>query len=195
MNSSNVATDWEGFCWRNAPPAHAIKAGGVSLLTGSKTDFWQRTHYGFQRDNGHCLLKRLSGDFTLQVRTAFEPNAQYDQCGLLARIDTDNWIKCSMEYETPHLSRLGSVVTNFGFSDWASQDIDSAPKSMWYRMSGTGQDFLLEASPDGNVWQQLRVTHMHSHKDTIDAGIYACSPVGHGFPCAFDNIRIGPSEG
>lgn len=194
MSISKVSADWEGFCWLNEPQTHTIQAGSVSLRTDSRTDFWQRTHYGFRRDSGHGLLKPLSGDFTLQIRTTFEPNSQYDQCGLFARTDTDNWIKCSLEFETPHLSRLGSVVTSFGFSDWASQDIDSAPTSMWYRLSCRGQDFLLEASSDGKMWQQLRVAHRHAHQVTIDAGIYACSPVGPGFPCTFDNLHIGRSE-
>jgi hypothetical protein len=44
---------------------------------------------------------------------------------------------------------LGSVVTNLGFSDWATQDIPSSHREMWYRIGKNGSDFLLESSYDG----------------------------------------------
>jgi regulation of enolase protein 1 (concanavalin A-like superfamily) len=28
----------------------------LEIFTDEQTDFWQNTHYGFQRDNGHCLF-------------------------------------------------------------------------------------------------------------------------------------------
>ena len=153
----------------------------------------QRTHYGFRCDNGHCFLKEVAGDFCLTARARFAYNAQYDQCGLFARVDAENWIKCSMEYETPELARLGSVVTNRGYSDWASQDVSDPPAALWYRVSRTGDDFLLECSDDGSAWRQLRVTHLHEAGDTLAVGVYACSPKGKGFDCTFDQVRLGDS--
>lgn len=85
-------------------------------------------------------------------------------------------------------------MTNLGYSDWASQDIHSEVRTMWYRFSRSGKDILIEHSTDGISWQQMRVTHLHQAQETLEAGLYACSPVGEGFECSFSQIRIGPSE-
>ena len=50
-------------------------------------------------------------------------------------LDSENWMKASIEYENEQYQRLGSVVTNHGYSDWATTDIDALVKSMWYRLS------------------------------------------------------------
>ena len=194
MVDPEAPSDLEGFQWFNEPIEYSFVGGGLSMRTGRRTDFWQRTHYGFRKDDGHAFLKTISGDFSILTRALFKPEAQYDQCGLFARIDSDNWIKCSTEFENSHLSRLGSVVTNLGFSDWASQDINSPTTSMWYKLSRSGRDFLLEHSPDGKLWHQMRVAHLHRLEGTIDVGIYACSPVGDGFMCSFEFIEIGASK-
>lgn len=174
--------------WFNKPPKSRT-GNGLEIWTGEKTDFWQRTHYGFQRDDGHCLFRKVTGDFSITAKMEFNPATQYDQCGLMIRIDKDNWIKVSCEFENENISRLGSVVTNLGFSDWASQDIPSSHRMMYYRVSKRGTDFLAEASYDGDNWFQLRIAHLHAldkkvggdEKNGIEAGLYTCSPIGENF--------------
>ena len=179
----------EGFFWLNEPKKYFFEQG-LNLITKEKTDFWQTTHYGFKRDNGHCLLTKASGDFTLKTQTEFNPQSRYDQCGLIVRIDGENWIKCSVEYENSELSRLGSVVTNRGFSDWATQDISSDVISVMYQIRKREKDFLIEYSLDDRKWHQIRLAHLHEFKDTIDIGVYACSPDGDNFRCKFFFIEI-----
>ena len=41
-------------------------------------------------------------------------------------LDSENWIKASIEYENEQYQRLGSVVTNHGYSDRAATDIDAS---------------------------------------------------------------------
>jgi hypothetical protein len=175
--------------WFNEPQRHST-GQGLEIYTDAETDFWQTTHYGFQKDDGHALFARITGDFTLLTHVDFQPRNQYDQCGLMVRVDDKNWIKLSTEYESKHISRLGSVVTNLGYSDWASQDIDSNIRERGYRIIREGQDFILESSPDGQIWQQLRVTHLHKAILTLHAGIYACSPKGKHFWCRFKKLEI-----
>ncbi len=177
------------FHWFNVPPRFQT-GNGLEILTGEKTDFWQRTHYGFRRDDGHGLFTTLTGDFMLTTCVEFRPQEKYDQCGLMIRLDAENWIKASTEYEDESCSRLGSVVTNLGYSDWATQDISSEHREMWYRIHKNGADFLLEHSYDGQRWQQLRVTRLHSHFETLEAGVYACSPMGKDFWCRFKFIEV-----
>jgi uncharacterized protein len=183
----------ESFFWFNEPKSLSID-NGLEVVTRSKTDFWQGTHYGFRRDDGHCLLTKLEGDFSISTKVSFTPVNQYDQCGMMIRLDSQNWIKCSTEYENEEVSRLGSVVTNMGYSDWATQDISSGIKSIYYKISRRGKDFLLENSFDGEKWQQMRVTHLHELNGTIEAGIYACSPIGEDFKCNFEYIKIDDNK-
>jgi len=179
--------------WLNRPPV--VEAGeGLRVVSGPRTDLWQRTHYGFRRDDGHCLVARLEGDFELTCRVAFAPRAQYDQCGVVVRLDAENWIKASIEFEDAAHSRLGSVVTNLGYSDWATQDIASDWGGAWYRVSRRGADYLLEYSRDGAAWHQLRVCHLHAPHAGVDAGFYTCSPVGEGYAAVLRHLVAGPNR-
>ncbi|PCJ63161.1 MAG: hypothetical protein COA73_05720 [Candidatus Hydrogenedentota bacterium] len=190
MSGLEEVQNLSAFEWFSEPKEFSLITGTLSMRTEAETDFWQRTHYSIQRDNGHCFLKTISGDFTISTHTSFSPEAQYDQCGLFARVDSENWIKCSSEFEHSSLSRLGTVVTNLGYSDWSSQDITTPLSSIWFRLSREGNDFLIEQSSDGESWEQMRVTHLHQVKDALKVGVYACSPVGNGFRCSFNHIEL-----
>lgn len=183
----------EGFYWFNEPTKYKVGAG-LEIYTDAETDFWQNTHYGFQRDDGHCLFTRQAGDFSLLTQVEFQPKEKYDQCGLIVRIDAKNWIKVSTEYEDEACSRLGSVVTNLGYSDWATQDIASSHREMWYRIRKHGGDFLLENSYDGENWQQLRITHLHQTAAQYEVGVYACSPIGKDFRCLFKRLQLSEND-
>lgn len=177
------------FSWTNAPSRWS-PGPPLELVTDPDTDFWQRTHYGFQRDNGHFLAAPVRGDFTLVVSVDFAPNAQYDQCGALVRADPENWMKCSVEYETPDLSHLGSVVTVRGYSDWATEEVSSSVRDMSYRVRRSGEDFLIDWSQDGSSWHRLRVSHFPNCPDELAVGFYACSPTGRGFVCHARAIEV-----
>ena len=179
----------ERLAWLNPPP-EVRYGGGLTVVTGARTDFWQRTHYGFRRDDGHVLHARVPGDFTLETRVHWTPRAQYDQCGLMVRAGPESWLKCSVEYEDERHGRLGSVVTNLGWSDWATQDVGPEVRAMSYRVSRRGDDFLVECAADGADWRQLRVAHLHGCPAELLAGAYACSPVGERFTCTFEHLEL-----
>jgi regulation of enolase protein 1 (concanavalin A-like superfamily) len=87
------------------------------MTTDQKTDFWQKTHYGFERDSGHFLGVSVSEEFTARVRVQGEFRSLYDQAGLMLRIDETRWIKTGVEF-TDGERFLSTVVTN-GSSDWS----------------------------------------------------------------------------
>ncbi|MFH1009393.1 MAG: DUF1349 domain-containing protein [Candidatus Latescibacterota bacterium] len=183
----------KAFHWFNEP-THFQVGSGLEIVSDAETDFWQNTHYDYQNDDGHCLLTRHRGDFAMSTHVAFCPRERYDQCGLMVRVDAEHWIKVSTEYESEQISRLGSVVTNLGFSDWATQDIPSSTCEMGYRISRNGSDFLLEHSYDGKTWHQLRVSHLHKAPEELEVGVYACSPIGKDFRCRFQSLEISESQ-
>lgn len=179
--------------WFNEPSKFQVHEG-LEIWTDPGTDFWQRTHYGFRNDNGHCLLQDVTGDISLTTQVTFKPQAKYDQCGLVLRLDEDNWIKASTEYISPENSKLGSVVTNLGYSDWATQDISSEVRQLWYRASKRGADVKLDFSLDGEAWQQMRICHLHQPSEKIAVGVYACSPLENSFWCQFKWLTLEPNE-
>jgi regulation of enolase protein 1 (concanavalin A-like superfamily) len=155
------------------------------------TDFWQRTHYGFEADNGHFLFAEVPGDFVLAVRARFRPVHQYDQAGLMVRVSPSCWLKTSVEHEPDGPSRLGAVVTNFAYSDWSTQDFAHGPGEAWFRVRREGDNYIIEASQDGTRWQQIRICHLHEGRgQPVLCGPYACSPKGAGFVAEFDHLTI-----
>ena len=178
--------------WINPPTDVNITEGELTLNTLPHTDYWQRTYYGFRNDNAHTYLFEEIGDFTMTVKTHFDSKVLFDQCGVCLYQNSDNWFKASIEYEGGETAKLGSVVTNLGYSDWATQDIGTDIHEMWYRVSRRGQDFLIEQSPDGNLFVQMRILHMHAPIDKAAIGIYACSPLESSFTATFSHMTIGP---
>jgi regulation of enolase protein 1 (concanavalin A-like superfamily) len=185
-----LADTLAGFRWLNEPANWRLD-DALEIRTDPDTDYWQRTHYGFRRDNGHFFHTELTGDFTMTARFTFEPTAQYDQCGLMCRVDEDRWVKCAAEYETAEFAHLGSVVTNLGYSDWATQELPATARDLRYRLDRRGSDFRLSWSTGGRPWQQMRIFHLHNCPETLLAGILACSPTGPGFDCRVRELSIG----
>ena len=128
--------------------------------------------------------------FSFVVKTEFKSKKRFDQCGIVMYLDSENWLKASIEYENEEYQRLGSVVTNQGYSDWATTDIDAAIKMMWYRFSRRKSDYCLECSQDGIHFKQMRICHMCKGDGEIQFGIYACSPEQSSFEAVFSNMEI-----
>ncbi|MDP4093206.1 MAG: DUF1349 domain-containing protein [Bacillota bacterium] len=182
--------DISRFYWINKPKEFKIETNKIIIITEPGTDFWQRTYYGFRNDNAHAFMMSSEDNFTFTVLTQFNTKVMYDQCGVIVYQNSDNWFKASIEFENEKYQRLGSVVTNNGYSDWATTDISSGIKSMYYRLSRRGPDFLVENSEDGKNFKQMRVFHLFEGKREINFGVYACSPLESSFDAAFSEMQL-----
>ena len=177
--------------WTREPKQYSIDENRIEIITKPHTDLWQRTYYHFRNDNAPVL--QISTDekfFSFIVKTEFESKHRFDQCGIVMYLDSENWMKGSIEYENEEFQHLGSVVTNNGYSDWATTEIDASIKSMWYRFSRRDDDYCIECSTDGVKFSQMRICHMHNGKGTIQFGIYACSPEDSSFKATFANMEM-----
>ena len=179
------------FKWTRAPKKYEIQQDRIIITTEPNTDLWQRTYYGFRNDNAPVLQMTTSEKFfSFTVKTQFDSKRRFDQCGIVMYLNSDNWLKASIEYENDKFQRLGSVVTNLGYSDWATTDIDALVKTMWYRLSRRESDYCIECSYDGVVFKQMRICHMWEGSDEISFGIYACSPEQSSFKAVFTEMSI-----
>ena len=124
------------------------------------------------------------------VKTEFESSHRFDQCGVVVYLDSENWLKASIEYETDAFQHLGSVVTNRGFSDWATTEIPGDIRHMWYRLSRRADDFRVECSIDGIHFQQMRICHLYAATGEVSFCIYACSPEDSSFKATFTGMEM-----
>lgn len=185
----------EALTWIHPPQKSVVTPEKVVITTDPHTDYWQRTYYGFCNDNAHTLVMSLDEPyFSFTVRTEFASKTMYDQCGVVVYQDSENWIKASVEYENEQFQRLGSVVTNHGYSDWASVDIPAEIKAMYYRLSRRESDFCVEQSMDGKEFHQMRIAHLFEGAGTVRIGLYACSPGDSSFDAVFTQMKLGACQ-
>ena len=173
--------------WCCPPRNWSLEEDGLTLFPDAKTDYWQRTHYGFQNDNGHFFYIEVSGDFILTVKVRFFPQHQYDQAGLMVRISPDHWLKTSIEFEPDEPNRLGAVVTRYGYSDWSTQDISKQVNEYQLRIRREEDDYIVEyRQSDSDHWSQIRMAHLEILQGSaVKCGLYACSPIEAGFRADF----------
>ena len=184
--------DLNKFKWTREPKNYEISENRILITTDAHTDLWQRTYYHFQNDNAPVLqLETDEKYFSFVVKTDFEnSHHRFDQCGIVLYLDAENWLKASVEYENDIFQHLGSVVTNYGYSDWATTEIPSTVKTMWYRLSRREDDYCIECSEDGMHFRQMRICHLHKGNGKIRFGIYACSPEDSSFTAKFTDFAI-----
>ncbi len=177
--------------WIREPAQSVVTDEKIEIITEPVTDLWQRTYYHFQNDNAPVLqMETEEKFFSFTVKTEFESKWRFDQCGIVLYLNSDNWIKASIEYENDQFQRLGSVVTNLGYSDWATTDIPASIKSMWYRLSRREDDYCIECSTDGVDFKQMRICHLHEGAGKIAFGVYACSPERSSFKATFTCMEL-----
>jgi len=177
--------------WTREPKHFTVTKERVEIITEPHTDLWQRTYYHFRNDNAPALqLKTKEKFFSFVVKTEFDTKVRYDQSGIIMYLDSDNWLKAAMEYENDQIQRLGSVVTNNGYSDWASVDVDASIKSAWFRFSRREDDFCIEYSEDGVHFKQMRICHMFNVQDEIQFGVFACSAENGSFTATFTHMEM-----
>jgi len=183
--------DLSKFQWTRPPVRYSVTDNKIEIITDPHTDLWQRTYYHFQNDNAPVFQMHTEQKyFSFTVKTEFQSTHRFDQCGVVMYLDSQNWLKASVEYENEEFQHLGSVVTNNGYSDWATTAIDASLKSMWYRFSRREDDYCIECSTDGITFSQMRICHMWKGGGSIRFGIYACSPETSSFKATFTNMEL-----
>ena len=180
------------FQWIREPKRYSADDKKIEITTEPHTDLWQRTYYHFCNDNAPVLQMETDEKFfSFIVKTDFSgSNHRFDQCGIVMYLDSENWLKASVEFENDEFQHLGSVVTNHGYSDWATTEIPAGIKSMWYRFSRRQDDYCIECSRDGEKFSQMRICHMREGAGKIRFGIYACSPEDSGFTAIFTDMEM-----
>lgn len=178
--------------WTREPATCKVGEDEICIVTDPHTDLWQRTYYRFRNDNAPVLqIETEEKFFSFVMKTDFSgSHHRFDQCGIAMYLDSENWLKASVEYENEKFQHLGSVVTNHGYSDWATTAISAEIKTMWFRFSRRESDYCVECSQDGKNFTQMRICHMWEGAGKIRFGIYACSPEDSSFLAKFSDFAL-----
>ena len=182
----------KAMTWIREPAVFSVEPDRIEIVTEPHTDLWQRTYYHFRNDNAPLLqMESAEKYFSFVVKTDFtDSRHRFDQCGVVLYLDSENWLKASVEYENEHFAHLGSVVTNHGYSDWATTAVPADVRTMWYRLSRREDDYRIECSRDGIHFTQMRVCHLWEGAGRIRFGVYACSPEDSSFRAVFTDMAL-----
>ncbi len=178
--------------WHNAPPRWSVDDEGLHFTTGTETDFWNNTHYGFVHANGHAFLEPASGDFSAEATFSARYGALYDQAGIMLRVNDANWIKTGIEFTdgVPHFS---CVITRDDQSDWSVVPLPfEAMAAMQVRLTRHDTTLVVRYRWSEADWTLGRIGYLDM-PETVAIGPTACSPVGKGLDVTFSRFVRGPA--
>lgn len=195
MNISYIPKHVEQLTIMNVPEYYKINDNRSFIVRSkAKTDFWLKTHYGFEVMNGHVFYNEMMTDFQAEVQLCMDPNSKYDQAGLFVMISEKCWLKTSLEYIPDGPSHLGAVVTNNGYSDWSTQDFPTelATQQLHFRIVRKRGDYIIYVK-NSCQWEQIRIAHLMEDigNAPVKIGFYTCSPSkNNGFETEFLDFTI-----
>lgn len=176
--------------WLNVPKKW-VAGRELTVTTNTDTDFWRSTYYGFIRDSGHALLRSADEKFRLRATFSGDYREQYDQAGILVRLDERNWIKAGVEYVDG--KQLLSVVVTRDFSDWSVFRPPVNPSSVTIDIHRRDDAVTLHYGLDGQEPNELLRLAYFPPGVPVAAGLMCASPEGHGFDVSFAALRVMPS--
>jgi regulation of enolase protein 1 (concanavalin A-like superfamily) len=183
--------------WLNEPPEWRDEGGELSVVTGEKTDFWRRTHYGFIRDDGHFRHVPAPAEFSATVAFRGDYRELYDQAGLMLRLDEANWIKTGIEFVEGR--RMLSAVVTREVSDWSTMPLPVEADWIRFRLTRIGTAVHIHWAADSapEEFRMLRLAWFPEGPARV--GPMCCSPTRAGFRVRFQPLDVTepatPTEG
>ncbi|MCI2420000.1 DUF1349 domain-containing protein [Saccharopolyspora sp. K220] len=179
-----------GWRWLNEP-VNWLSYAGLTVTSDASTDFWRTTHYGFVRDSGHALLREVGPRFSLTTRFFGDYREQYDQAGLLLRLDERNWIKTGIEYVDGE--QLLSAVVTREVSDWNVVPLAAVcgeVESITIEMRRVDDAVTIRYAAEGGEPKTLLRVAYFPPDVPAEAGPMCASPEGAGFPIRFAELSF-----
>ena len=183
---------FDNLAWHNPPANWSVSDGRLVVETREKTDFWNRTHYGFTRRDGHFLFREVTGDFSCEVTLHSDFECLYDQLGLMVRRDDDCWLKTGLEY-SDGAAQMSTVLTR-GFSDWSMCPVSrqEVSEGVTIRLTRHGSALRVQQLGPDRVWKMVRLGYLDL-PETCQLGLMCCSPERAGYIATFSGFRILPA--
>lgn len=171
-----------GAEWLNEPEWR-VDGDVMEMRAAEGSDLWQLTSYGFSRDTGHALLHPLEPGHACEVDVLADMSEQFDQAGLLVRVDETLWLKIGLELADGSLG--ASTVFTDGRSDWSTSPVDAwAGAWVRFRVSRGPDSLTVRVRPEGGEWRLVRLVPF-SPSGPVRVGPYCASPSRAGYVARF----------
>jgi len=177
--------------WMNEPASAKIAGSEITVRIRAKTDFWQKTFDGYVADSGHFFHLTASVEFTFTASINGKYATQYDQAGLMVRIDADNWMRCGTEFIDG--KRFASVVFTRTYSDGSTLPDLSETEPIWWKLVRKKDSIETFCSLDGAKFMSVRMGYFQPERP-VEVGIMCCAPSGQGFDASFKALRLETSS-
>ncbi|MER7416320.1 DUF1349 domain-containing protein [Micromonospora peucetia] len=193
MGNAERTVDWaEGEWWNEPVRVESGPAGELLVQPAGCSDLWRHTSYGFVHDDAPALLAPLSIGAAVEVSFNLDYGEQFDQAGVLVRVDERNWVKAGVEVSDGQ-PQVGAVVTR-EVSDWSVAPVPLwAGREVTVRVSRGWDALTVRARPDDEPWRLVRLAPL-APEVVATAGPYCCSPTRAGLRVRFTGWRQGPAD-
>ncbi|WP_433387360.1 DUF1349 domain-containing protein [Micromonospora sp. KLBMP9576] len=193
MGDAQRTVDWSEGEWCNEPVrAEGAAAGTLLVQPAGGSDLWRHTSYGFVHDDAPALLAPLPAGQAMEVDFHLDYDRQFDQAGVLVRVDERNWVKAGVEFSDGQ-PQVGAVVTR-EVSDWSVAPVPTwAGRGVSIRVSRDGDALTVRARADDEPWRLVRLAPL-APEAAASAGPYCCSPTRAGLRVRFTGWRRGPAD-
>ena len=178
------------FDWMNEPQRVRFDNDGMFVSAKQNTDFWCCSRFNFKKDDGHFFYGRAEGDFCCDLNWEFATRGQFNQCGIMLRVDGENWFKASIMYQDEQNPMLATSLTHMGLSDLATLPLPRGVKRVWYRLRRRRGWYIASYSLDGTEYIQLRKFYLIRDNDEIKIGAYLCAPQNDDFSAVLRGISL-----
>ncbi len=176
--------------WLNEPASAKVEGAELTVRSKAKTDFWQKTFDGYVADSGHFFYLPASGDFTFTALINGKYATQYDQAGLMVRIDAENWMRCGTEFIDG--KRYASVVFTRTYSDGSTLPDLSETEAIWWRAVRKNDSIETFCSLDGEKFMSVRMGYFPT-QSPVEVGLMCAAPSGQGFDATFKSLKLETS--
>ena len=164
------------FMWTREPNDFKIKDNTVEITTKPNTDLWQRTYYHFRNDNAPVYqMETEEKYFSFAVKAEFNDSHQrFDQCGIVLYLDSENWLKASVEYENKQQ-----------FEDGLRQNEPNATRPV-----RTEKPVAVYPAKENNLPFDIVIQTISTESPTVEAKHPAPEPAGN-FHITDDDLGVG----
>ncbi|GAB6930784.1 DUF1349 domain-containing protein [Paenibacillus sp. JCM 10914] len=180
---------WREGAWLNPPQSSREEGEWLKVVPDKGRDFWKKTLYGFEFEDGPALLTDWDRDTAVEVSFQLGSFTElYDQAGLLLYQGPAQWIKAGIEVNDG-IPQLAVVVTN-GYSDWSLAAVPEwAGEEVTLRASIIKDAVIIRARSVHHAWRTIRVARF-PYASGNQAGPFTCSPTREGFEVTFTRWDI-----
>lgn len=175
---------WQQGVWTHEPQSQSVVEEGLMVEAVEGSDYWQRTMYGFQHDNGHALLAPWEKGEAVEVSFSLQGLTElYDQAGVMLWHGDKQWIKAGIEINDG-VPLLGAVVTD-DYSDWSLSPVPEwMGENITLRASRINDAAVIRARTDHHPWRTVRVARF-PYETSVQAGPFLCAPTRSGLQVHF----------